>query len=141
LKGVPMLKEFRDFAMRGNVVDLAVGVIIGAAFGNIVTSLVNDIIMPPIGWATGGVDFSKMVATLAPAHIGADGKEVAATTINYGKFINFVITFLIVAWAMFLIVKGMNTMKKKEAASPAPPPVPTGEEKLLMEIRDLLAKK
>ncbi len=113
-----MLKEFRDFAMRGNVVDLAIGVIIGAAFGNIVTSLVNDIVMPPIGLATGGVDFSKMVLILAPAHIGADGKEVAATVIGYGRFINFIITFLIVAWAMFLIVKGMNSLKKKEAASP-----------------------
>jgi large conductance mechanosensitive channel len=136
-----MLKEFRDFAMRGNVVDLAIGVIIGAAFGNIVNSLVTDVIMPPVGILTGGIDFSKMVVTLAPAHIGPDGREVAATVLGYGRFINFVITFLIVAWAMFLVVKGMNAMRKKEAEHPADPPAPTTEEKLLTEIRDLLAKK
>src|SRR5690349_22608288 len=126
--------------MRGNVVDLAVGVIIGAAFGAIVTSLVTDIIMPVIGLITGGMDFSKLAYELKPASIGPDGKDIAAVTINYGRFINFIITFLIVAFAMFLVVKAMNSMKRKQAESPAPPPVPTAEEKLLGEIRDLLAK-
>jgi large conductance mechanosensitive channel len=135
-----LLKEFREFAMRGNVVDLAVGIIIGAAFGAIVTSLVADIIMPMIGFATGGMDFSKFAYELKPATV-VDGKDVAAVTINYGKFINFIITFLIVAFSMFLLVKGMNKMKRKEEASPAPPPHPSPQEKLLMEIRDLLAKR
>ncbi|MGE3302335.1 MAG: large-conductance mechanosensitive channel protein MscL [Hyphomonadaceae bacterium] len=138
---MPMLKEFRDFAMRGNVVDLAIGVIIGAAFGNIVNSLVNDVIMPPIGLAIGGIDFSKLAWILSPAHIGPDGVEKPATIIGYGKFINFIISFLIVAWAMFLIVKGMNMLRRKEAEKPADPPAPTTEEKLLTEIRDLLAKR
>lgn len=135
-----LLKEFREFAMRGNVVDLAVGIIIGAAFGAIVTSLVADIIMPIIGFVTGGMDFSKFAYELKPATV-VDGKDVAAVTINYGKFINFIITFLIVAFSMFLLVKGMNKMKRKEEASPAPPPHPSPQEKLLMEIRDLLAKR
>ncbi|MFT3722084.1 MAG: large-conductance mechanosensitive channel protein MscL [Hyphomonadaceae bacterium] len=135
-----MFKEFREFAMRGNVVDLAVGVIIGAAFGAIVTSLVNDIIMPVIGLITGGMDFSKLAYELKPASMGADGKEIAAVTINYGKFINYIITFLIVAFAMFMVVKGMNSMKRKQEAAPPPPPEPTAQEKLLAEIRDLLAK-
>jgi large conductance mechanosensitive channel len=135
-----LLKEFREFAMRGNVVDLAVGIIIGAAFGAIVTSLVADIIMPMIGFATGGMDFSKFAYELKPATV-VDGRDVAAVTINYGKFINFIITFLIVAFSMFLLVKGMNKMKRKEEASPAPPPHPSPQEKLLIEIRDLLAKR
>jgi large conductance mechanosensitive channel len=135
-----LFKEFREFAMRGNVVDLAVGVIIGAAFGAIVTSLVNDIIMPIIGFATGGMDFSKFVYVLKPASV-VDGAEVAAVTINYGKFINYIITFAIVAFAMFLVVKGMNQMKRKEEAAPEPTPVTPPQEKLLAEIRDLLAKR
>ena len=135
-----MFKEFREFAMRGNVVDLAVGVIIGAAFGAIVTSLVNDIIMPVIGLITGGMDFSKLAYELKPATMGADGKEIAAVTINYGKFINYIITFLIVAFAMFMVVKGMNSMKRKAEAAPVPPPETPPQEKLLAEIRDLLAK-
>ncbi len=135
-----MFKEFREFAMRGNVVDLAVGLIIGAAFGAIVTSLVADIIMPMIGFATGGMDFSKFAYELKPATV-VDGKEVTAVTINYGKFINFVITFVIVAFAMFLVVKAMNKMKRKEEAAPPPPPPPSPQEKLLIEIRDLLAKR
>jgi large conductance mechanosensitive channel len=134
-----MFKEFRDFAMRGNVVDLAVGVIIGAAFGAIVTSLVADIIMPVVGVATGGVDFSALVYTLKPASV-VDGKDVAAVTINYGKFVNFVITFLIVAFAMFMVVKGMNSMKKKQEEAPAAPPPPSDEVVLLGEIRDLLKR-
>jgi large conductance mechanosensitive channel len=136
-----MLKEFRDFAMRGSVVDLAIGVIIGAAFNGIVQSLVNDVIMPPIGFLTGGLDFSKQAITLAAASVSAEGKEIPATVISYGKFINAVISFLIVAWVMFLVVKGMNSMRKKDAEKPAEPAAPSAEEALLMEIRDLLAKK
>lgn len=135
-----MFKEFREFAMRGNVVDLAVGLIIGAAFGAIVTSLVNDIIMPIVGLATGGMDFSALVYTLKPATV-VDGKDVAAVTINYGKFINYILTFVIVAFAMFLVVKGMNKMKRKEEAAPEPTPETPPQEKLLTEIRDLLAKR
>lgn len=126
--------------MRGNVVDLAVGLIIGAAFGAIVTSLVNDVIMPIIGFVTGGMDFSKFAYELKPAAM-VDGKEVAAVTINYGKFINYILTFLIVAFAMFLLVKGMNQLRRKEEAAPPPPPPPSPQEKLLAEIRDLLAKR
>ncbi len=127
--------------MRGNVVDLAIGVIIGAAFGAIVNSLVNDIIMPVIGLATGGMDFSDLAYTLKAAGIAEDGSEIPAVTVNYGRFINFIITFLIVAFAMFMVVKGMNRMKKKEEAAPPAPPEPTKEELLLTEIRDLLAKR
>jgi large conductance mechanosensitive channel len=132
-----MLKEFRDFAMKGNVVDLAIGVIIGAAFGTIVSSLVDDIIMPPIGLMLAGIDFAKLSLVLKPAAL-VDGKEVAAVAINYGKFINATIKFVIIAWVLFLIVKAMNTMKKAEAA--APPPPPPASEVLLAEIRDLLKK-
>ncbi len=140
-----MLKEFRDFAMRGNVVDLAVGVIIGAAFGTIVSSLVDDVIMPPIGLMLAGIDFStlKIVLQQATPAVGVEGGPayVAAkpeVAINYGKFINALIKFIIVAWVLFLIIKGMNSMKKAEAAAPAPPPEPTADQKLLAEIRDLL---
>jgi large conductance mechanosensitive channel len=136
-----MLKEFREFALRGSVVDLAIGVIIGASFNGIVTSLVNDVIMPPVGLLTGGLDFSKQAVVLAPASIGADGAEKAATLLGYGKFINAVISFIIVAWVLFLVVKGMNAMRKKEAEKPADPPAPTTEEKLLTEIRDALVKR
>ena len=136
-----MLKEFREFAMRGNVVDLAIGVIIGAAFGAIVNSLVADIIIPVIGFITGGVDFSDLVYTLKPAGVDAAGAAVPAVTINYGRFINFIVTFLIVAFAMFLVVKAMNRTLRKEAASPPPPAPPTKEEVLLAEIRDLLARR
>ena len=128
-----MLKEFKEFAMRGNVVDMAVGIIIGAAFGKIVSSLVADVIMPPIGMIMGGVDFSDLAVALGE---GAD-----AATINYGVFINTVLDFLIVAFAIFMVIKGMNSMKKKEEAKPAEPPKPSKEEVLLTEIRDLLAKK
>jgi large conductance mechanosensitive channel len=133
-----VFKEFREFAMRGSVVDLAIGVIIGAAFNGVVQSLVNDVVMPPIGLATGGLDFSAQAIVLRPASIGPDGAEVAATAISYGKFLNTIISFVIVAWVLFLVVKGMNTMRKKEAQKPADPPAPTPEEKLLVEIRDLL---
>lgn len=126
-----MLKEFKEFALKGNMVDMAVGIILGGAFGTIVKSLVDDIIMPPIGLAIGGVDFSNIVFTLRAAT--AD-KE--AVTINIGLFFNAAIAFGIVAWVLFLIVKGMNTLKKKEeAAAPAAPPADVA---LLTEIRDLL---
>jgi large conductance mechanosensitive channel len=131
-----IVKEFKEFAMRGNVVDLAVGVIIGAAFGKIVTSLVTDIIMPPIGILTGGIDFKDLKYVLKPAV-----DKTPETAINYGLFINNVIDFIIVAFCIFLIVKGINSLKKKEEAAPAAPPAPTKEEVLLTEIRDLLAKK
>jgi large conductance mechanosensitive channel len=127
-----MLKEFKDFAMRGNVVDMAVGIIIGAAFGKIVSSLVADVIMPPIGMIMGSVDFSDLSIAL--------GSGEGAATLNYGLFINTVINFMIVAFAIFMLIKGINTMKKKEEAKPAAPAKPSAEETLLTEIRDLLAK-
>ncbi len=133
-----MLKEFRDFAMRGNVVDLAIGVIIGAAFGKIVAVLVDNVIMPPIGMAIGGIDFSKLTLTIKQAVLNTDGTVAApAVEIGYGAFINTVIQFLIIAWVLFLIVKGMNALKKAEAAAPAPP---SEEILLLREIRDSLRK-
>jgi len=131
-----MVKEFKEFAMRGNVVDLAVGVIIGGAFGKITTSMVNDVIMPPIGMALGKVDFKELKLTLVEASEG-----INAVTINYGAFINTIIDFILVAFALFLVIKAMNKMKKKEAAAPTLPPQPSGEEKLLVEIRDLLKSK
>lgn len=130
-----MLKEFKAFAMRGNVIDMAVGIIIGAAFGKIVSSLVTDIIMPPIGLLLGGVDFSDIVLTLKQA-VG----ETPAVTVNIGAFINIVIEFIIVAFAIFMVIKGMNSMKKKEEAAPAEPPKPSEEIVLLTEIRDSLKK-
>jgi large conductance mechanosensitive channel len=131
-----MIQEFKEFAIKGNMVDMAVGIIMGGAFGTIVTSLVNDIIMPPIGLLIGGIDFSKLALTLKPAE-----GDLAAVAINYGKFINAGISFLIVAWALFMLIKGMNNLKKKEAAAPAAPPAPTKDQALLTEIRDLLAKR
>ena len=131
-----MLKEFKEFAVKGNMVDLAVAVVIGGAFGKIVTSLVNDVIMPPIGLLLGGVDFSSLKITLK----AAEG-EIPAVTMNYGAWINTLIDFLIVALVIFLVIKALNSLKKKEAAVPPPPPGPTKEETLLTEIRDLLAKK
>lgn len=128
-------KEFKDFAMRGNVVDMAVGIIIGAAFGKIVASLVKDIIMPPIGVLVGGVDFSNLAYVLQEAQ-----GEVAAVTINYGLFIQTIVDFLIVALAIFMAIKVMTAMKKKEEEAPAEPPKPSNEEVLLSEIRDLLKK-
>ncbi|MFD0794174.1 large-conductance mechanosensitive channel protein MscL [Mucilaginibacter litoreus] len=132
------IKEFKEFAMRGNVVDLAVGVIIGAAFGKIVTSLVNDIIMPPIGYLTGGVDFSDKKLILKPGDAAAKIDEVA---IHYGNFINSIIQFLIVAFCIFLVVKAINSLKREKEVAPSVPPAPTKEEVLLTEIRDLLAAK
>ncbi len=133
-----ILQEFRDFALKGNVVDLAVGVIIGAAFGSIVTSLVNDVIMPPIGWVTGGIDFSELAITLPPQPGAAPDAE--PVQIAYGKFINACISFAIVAWVIFMLVKGMNRLRRQQEAAPAPPPAPPEDIKLLTEIRDLLKK-
>ena len=130
-----MFKEFREFIARGNVVDLAVGVIIGAAFGAIVKSLVDQVIMPPIGLITGGVDFAQLKWVLKPANEVAKQAEVA---IAYGAFLNTVIQFVIVAFVIFLIVKGINSLKREEAAEPPPPAGPTPTEALLTEIRDLL---
>lgn len=133
-----ILKEFKEFAMRGSVVDLAVGVIIGGAFGKIVTSLVDDIIMPPIGYLTGGVDFSQIKYVLKAADEVAKKPEVA---INLGNFINVVIQFLIVAFCIFMVIKALNSMKRKEEVAPEVAPAPTKEETLLTEIRDLLKNK
>ncbi len=127
-----MMKEFKEFAMRGSVVDLAVGIIIGAAFGKIVTSIVNDVIMPPIGILVGGVDFSNLSITLKDAI-----PPNPAVVIRYGVFLNTIIDFVIVAFAIFLLIRAINAFKKKEEAAPAPPP---RQEVLLTEIRDLLKK-
>jgi large conductance mechanosensitive channel len=137
-----MIKDFKAFIMRGNVVDLAVGVIIGAAFGGIVTSLVGDIIMPIIGSITGGLDFSNYFVGLAKAVNAtnlADAKKQGAV-LAYGNFLTLTINFLIVAFVLFLVIRAMNTLKRKDAAAPAAPPKPTREEELLTEIRDLLKK-
>jgi len=132
------LKEFKEFAMRGSVVDLAVGVIIGGAFGKIVTSLVEDIIMPPIGYLTAGVDFSSKKLILKAAD---EATKQAEVSINYGNFINVVIQFLIVAFCIFCVVKALNSLKRKEEAKPAAQAAPTKEETLLTEIRDILKNK
>lgn len=139
-----MFKEFKDFAMKGNVVDLAVGVIIGAAFGKIVESMVGDIIMPLIGMF-GNFDFTNLYVMLNGAKVAAgtgyaDAKKLGPV-LGYGQFLTFVVNFVIIAWVLFMVVKGMNKLKKAEAAAPAPPPAPTESEKLLGEIRDLLKTK
>jgi large conductance mechanosensitive channel len=131
-----LVKEFKEFAMKGSVVDLAVGVIIGGAFGKIVASFVNDVLMPPLGVLLGGVDFKDYKTVLVEA-IG----DKPAVTLNYGMFIQNVIDFVIIAAAIFLMIKAMNAAKKKEEAAPAPPPAPSAEETLLAEIRDLLKEK
>ena len=137
-----MLKEFREFAMKGNVVDLAVAVIIGAAFGAIVTSLVGDIIMPIIGAVTGGLDFSNYYIPLAKSVTAtnlADAKK-QGDVLAYGNFITLTLNFLIIAFVLFIVIRLMSTLKRKDDAAPAPPPKPTREEELLTEIRDLLKK-
>lgn len=131
-----MINEFKQFAMKGNVVDMAVGIIIGAAFGKIVSSFVSDVIMPPLGLLIGGVDFTDLAITLKEATEGA-----AAVTLNYGKFVQTVFDFLIVAFAIFIAIKAMNRLKRKEEEKPAAPPAPSKEEVLLAEIRDLLKQK
>ena len=137
------VKEFKEFAMRGNVIDLAVGVVIGGAFGKIVASLVADVIMPPIGLLIGGVNFTDLKWEMKAKEV-VDGVEQAAVTLNYGNFLQVTFDFMIVAFAIFLFVKGINTLNKKKAeapVTPAAPPAPSKEELLLTEIRDLLKKK
>jgi len=131
-----MYKEFKDFAIKGNVIDLAVGVIIGGAFGKIVSSLVDDVLMPPIGLLLGGIDFSHFELTLRQAE-----GTTPAVMLRYGLFINNIITFLIVAFAIFLFVKWVNRLRRAEAKQPSPPPAPTKEEALLGEIRDILKSR
>jgi large conductance mechanosensitive channel len=141
-----MLKEFKEFAAKGNMLDMAVGIVIGAAFATIIGSLVNDIIMPVVGLAIGGVDFSEFFAVLregdpaGPYATLAAAKEAGAVTVNWGVFVNSLITFLIVAFALFMVIKGFNKMKREEEEAPEPeaPPEPTAEETLLTEIRDIL---
>jgi len=132
-----LLSEFKEFAVKGNVVDMAVGIIIGAAFGKIVSSLVNDVVMPPIGLILGGVNFSDLAVVLKEAQ-----GEVAAVTVNYGMFIQTLLDFVIVAFAIFMAIKAMNSLKRAREPEPTPaaPPEPTEEVKLLTEIRDLIAK-
>jgi large conductance mechanosensitive channel len=131
-----MIKEFKAFAMRGNVVDMAVGIVIGSAFGKIVSSFVADVIMPPLGMILGNVNFTDLAITLKEA-----SGDVAAVTLNYGNFIQTAVDFVIIAFAIFMVVKGMNALKKKEEAAPSAPPAPSKEETLLTEIRDLLKHK
>jgi large conductance mechanosensitive channel len=140
-----MLKEFREFAMRGNVVDMAVGVVIGASFGAIVTSLVKDVIMPPIGLMLGGVDFSNLFILLKPGPeipppygTLAAAQAAKAVTMNVGLFVNTILSFIIVAFAVFMVVRGVNAARREAPPAPAAPPAPSAEEKLLAEIRDLL---
>ena len=134
-----MLKEFKEFAMRGNVVDMAVGIIIGAAFGKIVTSFVNDVIMPPIGLLLGSVDFSNLFFNLNGDYATVAAAETAgAPIVKYGMFINTVLDFVIVAFAIFMVIKGLNKLKRQQAAQPPAPPAPSAQEKLLTEIRDVL---
>lgn len=142
-----MWKEFKEFAIKGNVMDLAIGVIIGAAFGKIVDSLVNDLVMPFISLLTGGLDFTNKFAVLRLPPGAADGTvyptlaaaaEAGAVTFNYGQFFTVLLNFLIVAWALFMIVKGINRMRREEAAAPEAAPAPTKEEALLIEIRDAI---
>ena len=135
-----MMAEFKEFAMRGNVIDLAVGVVIGGAFGKIVGSLVDQVIMPPIGWLIGNVDFSDLAWTLAPAKLAADGSEIPAVVIGYGDFINTLIQFVIVAFAIFMLVKVVNRLSRKKEEAPAAPAEPSEEVLLMREIRDNLKK-
>ena len=136
-----MLQEFKEFAMKGNVVDLAVGVVIGAAFGKIVSSLVDGVIMPVVGMAVGGVNFAELSVVLKDAVIGPDGKEVAAAVaIKYGAFLQTVLDFVIIAFVLFLVIKAMNRMKRAEAAAPPAPAEPAEDVLLLREIRDALKR-
>jgi large conductance mechanosensitive channel len=130
-----MLKEFKEFAVKGNVVDMAVGIIIGVAFGKIVSSFVSDVVMPPLGMLIGGVDFTDLAVTLKAAEEGAE-----AVTLKYGAFIQTIFDFIIVAFAIFIAVEVINRLKRKEEIAPTAPPPPSNEEKLLTEIRDLLKK-
>lgn len=140
-----MFKEFKEFAMKGNVVDMAVGIVIGAAFGTIVKSLVSDVLMPPIGLLLGGVDFSNLFILLkegadaaSPYAALADAQAAGAVTVNYGLFINSIISFVIIAFALFIVIRGMNRLKRKEKEAPAEAPKPAEEVLLLRDIRDAL---
>jgi large conductance mechanosensitive channel len=136
-----LIKEFKQFAMKGNVVDMAVGIIIGAAFGKIVSSVVNDIIMPPIGLLLGGVNFSDLTIVLKDATTDSAGAVVKAVTLNYGAFLQTVIDFLIIAFSVFMLIKAMSKFKKKEDEKPVETPAPPAQEVLLAEIRDILKNK
>jgi large conductance mechanosensitive channel len=140
-----IVKEFKDFAVKGNMLDMAVGIIIGGAFGKIVSSLVNDVIMPPLGALLGGVDFTDLKLPIKPAVVDEAGATIAeAVNLNYGNFIQTSVDFIIVAFAIFMVIKAMNRLKKKETVAPAAPPPapePTAEEKLLTEIRDLMKER
>lgn len=131
-----IVQEFKEFALRGNIIDMAVGIIIGAGFGKIVDSAVKDVLMPPLGFMVGGIDFSNLEFVLKPASLDA-----AAVTVKYGLFLNAMISFAIVAFAVFMLLRGINSLRKKEAVKPTVPPLPSKEEELLTEIRDLLKKK
>ncbi len=133
------LQEFKAFAMRGNVVDMAVGIVIGGAFGKIVSSFVSDVLMPPIALITGGTNFAGKSITLKEGVVGADGAVTGAVTLNWGNFLQVVVDFVIIAFAIFLVVKAMNSAKKTEP--PPPPPPPTKQEELLAQIRDLLKSR
>ena len=134
-----MLKEFKEFAVKGNMVDLAVGIIIGGAFGKVVSSIVSDVLMPPLGYLIGGINFTDIkIRLMAPA---LPGKDAQIVTINVGNFIQALVDFGIIAFAVFLLVKGINRLQKKAAEAPAAPPAPTKDQELLTEIRDLLKKK
>jgi len=135
-----IVKEFKEFAMKGNVMDMAIGIIIGAAFGKIVASLVGDVIMPPIGLLLGNVNFTDIVINLKQAYKSADGVDHPAVIMKIGTFIQTFIDFLIIAFVIFMMIKGINGLKKKKEEAPAAPPAPTKEEALLTEIRDLLKK-
>ncbi len=136
-----MIKEFKEFAMRGNVMDMAIGVVLGGAFGKIVSSVVSDVIMPPIGLLVGGVNFTDLKLTLKQATMDAAGNAIPAVTLNYGNFLQTIFDFTIIAFAIFLFVKAINTIRKKEVEAPAAPPAPSKEEVLLTEIRDILKEK
>ncbi|MCH7408540.1 large-conductance mechanosensitive channel protein MscL [Belliella sp. DSM 111904] len=136
-----MLKEFKEFAVRGNVLDLAIAVIIGGAFGRIVSSFVNDIIMPPIGVLIGGVDFKDLSVVLRDAYVTEEGREMAEVVLSYGNFIQHVVDFIIIAFVIFLVIKGINLTKKKKEPVPVIPVTPPKSEILLEEIRDLLKKQ
>lgn len=131
-----IVQEFKEFAVKGNAVDMAVGIIIGAAFGKVVSSVVGDVVMPPIGMLLGGMDFTSLALTLSPATT-----DTPAVVIGYGKFIQTLVDFIIVAFAIFMLIKGINSLKRKQEAVPAAPPAPSAEQILLTEIRDLLKSR
>jgi large conductance mechanosensitive channel len=135
-----MMKEFKEFAVKGNMVDLAVGIIIGGAFGKVVSSIVADVLMPPLGYLIGGINFTDIKIHLKAPALDLAGKAAQEVTINIGNFIQSVVDFTIIAFAVFLLVKGINHLKRTSAEAAAPPPGPTKQEELLTEIRDLLKK-